>query len=89
MNETKATGSHLDAKMLAAKGAVKAIVLGRRATVTAIAWDPITSADEPRQDISAREILDEARDIEAQGTPKADEETQIVISRLKWNPWIS
>lgn len=90
MSTINATATHLDAKRLAAKGAVRATVLGRRAIVFAQAWDPATpNPDMPPYTITARAIVSGGQDIEAQGTPDADSETQQLIDQLTWEAWPS
>ncbi len=88
MAETRASCSHEDATRLAAKGAVKAIVLGRPAIVTAGSWEPLagTGPEEPHF-VHARTITTDLRDVEAEGTPQADGSTQRIIDGLTWKPW--
>ena len=88
MIEIKARAPDEGAMKLAAKGGVKATVRGRRAIVFAQAWGPITEG--VRTDpyvITARTIRSDARDIEAEGTPDADAETQQLIDSMIWEEW--
>lgn len=88
MSTINATASHDVAKQLAAKGAVKATVLGRRAIVFAQAWDPVTRDPElPPYTITARLIRADVEDREAAGTPEADPEAQRLIDGLNWDSW--
>lgn len=73
---------------LAAKGAIKAIVGGRRAIVFAQAWHPVTPDPEmPPYTITAREIRTDVEDYEANGTPEAEREVQRLVDRLNWDSW--
>ena len=90
MSEINATSNYGDAKQLAAKGAVRAIVRGRVAIVFAQTWDPVTAnSDMPPYSITARVVRADVQDIEAQGTPEADSGTQQLINRLMWDEWLS
>jgi len=90
MAETRASCSHDDATRLAAKGAVKATVLGRLAIVTAGSWEPTAvtaTGQEDRHFVRARTIRTDLRDVEAEGTPQADGPTQQIINGLTWERW--
>jgi hypothetical protein len=90
LNTIKATATEIDAKRLAAKGAVRAMVHGRPAIVFAEAWDPVTPDPEMAPNIiTARAIRTDIQDIEAQGVKEADHETQQLIDRLHWEEWPS
>ena|ERR1700722_13515199 len=91
MHWIKAIGSEKDMRLLAAKcpyGAVRATVDGTAAIVAInsgtvrIIPGPITASD-----VFARRVLTRGRDIEAEGTVEADNETQTLIDGLKWEAW--
>jgi hypothetical protein len=68
---------------------VTAKVRGQTSIVAANAWYKTTAAtpEEPGYDLTARPVVSLAQDIEAQGTPEADEATQKLLDSAASQPW--
>jgi hypothetical protein len=75
------------AKKFAAKGAVCATVHDRPAIVRANTWEPVSGINTKPYYVIARLIKNESTDVEAQGTPKADSETQKLVDDVQWPAW--
>jgi len=85
------TAAKLAAAVLASLGAVKALVNGRSAIVTANAWDLINDAEQSYEYDVRAELLNpgQGRNLAADA-PAADRQTQELISKhVRWESWPS
>ena len=84
MSQLKAKCSHTVAAGLAAGGAFKATINGQRCFVEANVWQPVSQGEGEAHYVVARPIVNEASNVEAEGTREGTVAEKAVVATLTW-----